>query len=36
MTYDASDTVERAIQMLKVTNKIGNNKIIKGKSKKEI
>lgn len=36
MTYDASDTVERAIQMLKVTDKIGNNKIIKGKSKKEI
>ena len=36
MTYDASDTVERAIKMLRITDKVRNNKIIKRKSLHEI
>lgn len=36
MTYDASDNIERTIQMLKLTDKVRNNKLIRGKKLKDI
>ena len=36
MTYDVSDNIDRTIQMLKLTDKVRNNKLIKGKKLKDI